>query len=121
MAAPPRAFVIEDDLQTLALLTDLAALCGFEPVAFTRISSAREALRAIVPTVMVVDDDLPDGRGSDLVREVKANPRTNHVRVVFCTGAEPPQRQEMSRLAPVIAKPFRVSDVERVLHEAASR
>ena len=121
MTAPPRAFVIEDDPQTRALLTDLAALCGFEPVAFTRLSSAREALRERVPTVMVVDDDLPDGRGSDLVREVKANPRTNHVHVVFCTAAAPARRREIARLAPVIAKPFGVRDVERVLHEAASR
>ena len=87
--SPPRAFVIEDDLHTLALLTDLAAMCGFEPVAFTRLSSARAALRERVPTIMVVDDDLPDGRGSDLVSEVRANPRTSHVRVVFCTAAEP--------------------------------
>jgi DNA-binding response OmpR family regulator len=120
MAGPPRAFVIEDDLQTLALLTDLAAMCGLEPVAFTRISPAREALREGVPTVMVVDDDLPDGRGSDLVAEVRANPRTRHVRVVFCTAAGPQRRLEISRLAPVIAKPFRVRDVERALHEAAS-
>ena len=121
MARPPRAFVIEDDLHTLALLTDLAAMCGFEPVAFTRISLAREALRERVPTIMVVDDDLPDGRGSDLVRELRDNPRTSHVRMVLCTAAEPERRLEISRLAPVIAKPFRVRDVERVLHEAASR
>ena len=120
MAGPPRAFVIEDDLQTLGLLTDLAAMCGFEPVAFTRISSAREALRGRVPTVIVVDDDLPDGHGSDLVGDLRANPRTRHVRVVFCTAAEPERRREISRLAPVIAKPFRVRDVERALHEAAS-
>jgi DNA-binding response OmpR family regulator len=121
VTAPPRAFLIEDDPQTLALLTDLAAMCGFEPVAFTRLSSAREALRERVPTVMVVDDDLPDGRGSDLVREVRANPRTNHVHVVFCTAAAPSRRREIARLAPVITKPFGVRDVERVLHEAASR
>lgn len=121
MAGPPRAFVIEDDLQTLALLTDLAAMCGFEPVAFTRLSSARAALRERVPMIMVVDDDLPDGRGGDLVSEVRANPRTSHVRVVFCTAAEPERRREISRLAPVIAKPFLVRDVERALHEAASR
>ena len=121
MAGPPRMFVIEDDLLTLALLTDLAAMCGFEPVAFTRISSAREALRERAPTFMVIDDDLPDGRGGDLVSEVRANPRTSHVRVVFCTAAEPARRREISRLAPVIAKPFRVRDMESALHEAASR
>jgi DNA-binding response OmpR family regulator len=117
---PPPAFVIEDDVQTLALLTDLAEMCGLEPVAFTRISSARAALRERVPTVMVVDDDLPDGRGADLVREVRANARTRHVRVVFCTAADTARRREIALLAPVIQKPFRVREVERALHEAAT-
>ncbi|HEY7846555.1 MAG TPA: response regulator, partial [Candidatus Limnocylindria bacterium] len=112
---PPRAFVIEDDVLTLALLSDLAEMCGFEPVAFTRISSAREALRGLAPAIMVVDDDLPDGRGTDLVREVRANPRTADVRVVFCTAAGPSRRREIAQVAPVIAKPFRVREVERVL------
>jgi DNA-binding response OmpR family regulator len=116
----PRAFVIEDDVPTLALLSDLAEMCGYEPLAFTRLGSARRALRERVPTVMVVDDDLPDGRGADLVRDLRANPRTNHVRVVFCTGADPLRRREMARLAPVIAKPFRVRDMERALSEAAA-
>ena len=118
---PPRAFVIEDDPHTLALLSDLAEMCGFEPVAFTRISSARAALRERAPTVMVVDDDLPDGRGGDLVREVRANPRISHLRVVFCTAADSARRREIAQLAPVIQKPFQVRDVERALHEAAAR
>jgi DNA-binding response OmpR family regulator len=119
--ASPRAFLIEDDVQTLALLSDLAEMCGYEPVAFTRLSSARRALRERAPTVMVVDDDLPDGHGLELVREVKANPGTSHVRVVFCTAAGAPRRREMARLARVIAKPFRVPEMERVLVEAAAR
>ena len=107
-------------MQTLALLTDLAEMCGFEPVAFTRIASARTALREHVPTIMVVDDELPDGRGGDLVRELRANSRTGHVRVVFCTAAGPSRRREIAQLAPVIEKPFRVRELERVLQEAAA-
>ena len=116
----PRAFVIEDDVQTLALLSDLAEMCGFEPVAFTRIASARKALREHVPTIMVVDDELPDGRGGDLVRELRANPRTSHVRVLFCTAAGTSRRREIAQLAPVIEKPFGVRELERALHEAAA-
>jgi DNA-binding response OmpR family regulator len=119
-ATSPRAFVIEDDVQTLALLSELVEMCGFEPIAFTRISSARRALRDGAPRVMVVDDDLPDGRGGDLVREVQANPRTSNVQVVFCTGAGPSRRREIARLGPVIRKPFHVMEIEQALYRAAA-
>jgi DNA-binding response OmpR family regulator len=118
-ARRPRAFVIEDDVHTLSLLTDLVASSGLEPLPFTRISSARRALSERVPSVMVVDDELPDGRGAELVRELRADPRARHVKVVFCTAAEPARRREIAHLGPVIAKPFRLNDIERALAEVA--
>ena len=120
MFSPPaRAFVVEDDVQTLSLLTELVASVGLEPVPFTRVSSARRALRERTPAVMVVDDDLPDGRGAELVRELRANPRTRNVRVLFCTAAEPARQREMAEFGPVIPKPFRLRDIERALAEVA--
>ena len=116
---PARAFVVEDDPQTLSLLAELVASVGLEPVPFNRVSSARRALRERTPAVMVVDDDLPDGRGAELVRELQADPRTRNVRVLFCTGAEPARRREIARLAPVIPKPFLLRDMERALAEVA--
>lgn len=118
-APRPHAFIIEDDVQTLRLLTELVASNGLEPLAFTRISSARRALSERVPAVMVVDDDLPDGRGAELVSELRANPRARHVKVLFCTAAEPARRREIAQLGPVIAKPFRLKDIERALAEVA--
>ena len=117
---PPRAFVIEDDVPTLRLLTELVASFGMEPVPFTRITPARRALRERRPAVLVVDDDLPDGRGAELVRELQADPRARHVKVLFCTAAEPARQREISRLAPVIAKPFRLHDMEQALADVAS-
>jgi DNA-binding response OmpR family regulator len=116
----PRAFVIEDDVHCLALLTDLLDSKGMEAVPFTRLSSARRALAERPPSVMVVDDDLPDGRGAELVRELRDDPRMRHVRVLFCTAAEPARQREMSRLAPVIGKPFRLHEMERALSEVAA-
>jgi two-component system phosphate regulon response regulator PhoB len=116
----PRAFVIEDDVHTQRLLAELIASKGMEPVPFARLSSARRALAELPPAVMVVDDELPDGRGAELVRELRDDPRMRDVRVLFCTAAEPARQREMSRLAPVIAKPFRLHEMERALSEVAS-
>lgn len=116
----PRAFVLEDDVHTQRLLTELIASRGLEPVAFTRVASARRALSGRLPMFMVVDDDLPDGKGAELVRELLDDPRTRGLRILFCTAAEPARRREMSRLAPVIAKPFRLRDMERALSEVVS-
>lgn len=113
----PRAFVIEDDVHTQRLLAELVATQGMEPVPFTRLSSARRALAERPPAVMLVDDDLPDGHGAELVRELRADSRMRNVRILFCSAADPVRRREMSRLAPVIAKPFRLHDVERALTE----
>jgi DNA-binding response OmpR family regulator len=115
-----RAYVIEDDVHTLRLLAELIASKGLEPVGFTRISSAKRALRDGVPAVMVVDDDLPDGQGAELVAEVHSDPRMRDVRVLFCTGAEPARRREIGRLARVLPKPFRLHEVERALAEVVS-
>ena len=118
-APRPRAFVIEDDVHTLRLLTELVASSGLGPLPFTRISSARRALDKRLPAVMVVDDELPDGRGAELVRELRADPRARHVKVLFCTAAEPARRREIAQLGPVIGKPFRLRDIERALAEVA--
>jgi len=116
----PRAFVIEDDVHTQRLLVELVASRGLEPVAFSRLSSARRALRERPPQVMVVDDDLPDGTGAELVRELRQNPRLRSVRVLFCTAADSARRREMSRLAPVLSKPFHLNEVERALADVVS-
>lgn len=117
----PPAYVVEDDRMMLRLLSEVAASVGLEPLAFTRLSSARRALRERLPSVLLLDDDLPDGRGADLLRELRADPRTRHVEVIVCTSADPTRRQQIARLAPVIAKPFSLAEVEDALREVAQR
>jgi DNA-binding response OmpR family regulator len=119
-AHPPPAFVVDDDIGMLRLLSEVAAAVGLRPLAFTRLSAARRALNERLPEVLVVDDDLPDGRGADLVHELRANPRTRHVKVIVCTAAGPDRRRQISSLAPVIAKPFEVTEVEGVLRAATA-
>ena len=78
-------------------------------------------LRERPPAVLLVDDDLPDGRGADLVSELRQDPRTRHVRAIVCTGADPDRRRQISRIAPVIAKPFSPREVEDALRGAVGQ
>ena len=121
VSRPPPAYVVEDDVMMLSILSELTASVGLEPLAFTRLASARRALRERLPAVLLLDDDLPDGRGADLLRELRADPRTRHVDVIVCTGAGPARRQQIARLAPVIAKPFSLAQVEEALRDVAQR
>ena len=118
---PPPAYVVDDDIGMLRLLSEVAAAVGLRPLAFTRLSAARRALRERVPEVLLLDDDMPDGRGADFVRELRADPRTRDVKVIVCTAAGPDRRRQISSVAPVIAKPFEVTDMEGALREAIRR
>lgn len=115
----PPAFVVEDDATVAHLLGELATSVGLQPRHFTRLADARRAIHEGAPAVLVIDDDLPDGRGGDFVRELKADPRTENMPVVMCTSAGPVRRRQISRLVPVVHKPFDVSEMEEVLRRLA--
>lgn len=117
----PPAYVVEDDVTMLHLLSEIAASAGLAPRTFTRLATARRALRERPPAVLVIDDDLPDGRGADLVRELKSDPRTRDVQVVMCTSAGPQRRRQIAGLAPVVAKPFAIEEMESALRRAVPR
>jgi CheY-like chemotaxis protein len=115
----PPVYVIEDDRMMQRLLSELAASVGLRPRAFGRLSAARRALRERLPAVLLVDDDLPDGRGTDLVHELRADPRARHVKVIVCTSAGHARRRQIAELAPVVHKPFTVGEMEDALRRAA--
>jgi DNA-binding response OmpR family regulator len=117
----PPAYVVEDDVMMLHLLSEIAAAAGLAPRTFTRLSTARRAMRERPPAVLVIDDDLPDGRGADFVRELKADARTRDVNVVMCTSAGPQRRRQIAGLAPIVGKPFAVEEMETALRRVAQR
>ena len=58
-----------------------------------------------LPTLLIVDDDLPDGRGGDLARDL----RTTHAWTAAAPrvhGGTPTRLAEIGSWAPVVAKPF---------------
>jgi DNA-binding response OmpR family regulator len=119
--SPPLMIAVDDDVATLDLLCEIAAEAGWFAQGFTRIAPFRKALQRELPSLMIIDDDLPDGRGGDLARELREDPRTTDVPVLVCTAAHPMRQAEIGSWAPVISKPFDLGDIEVVLEQVARR
>lgn len=120
-AGAPLLYVVDDDVATVDLLCDVASEAGWSSMGFLRLAGLRAALDEEVPTLVILDDELPDGRGGDLARELRDDVRTTDVPLLICTAAHPRRLAEIGNWAPVVSKPFDLSEIEDVLVSAASR
>jgi DNA-binding response OmpR family regulator len=114
----PVVFVVDDDVATLELLSELAREAGWQPHGFRRLSELREAIERHPPDLIILDDDLPDGLGGDLARELRHHPRLAGVPLLVCTAAHPMRQAQIGAWAPVVAKPFDLAEIERFLDAA---
>jgi DNA-binding response OmpR family regulator len=115
---PPVLFVVDDDAHSLELLCDIAREAGWLAKGFTNISGLRRSLDTGRPTLLILDDDLPDGRGGDLARELHDDGGMADVPILVCTAAHPMRQAEIGTWAPVVSKPFDVAQVEAFLAAA---
>lgn len=117
----PLLFVVDDDVATLELVCEVAADAGWTAMGFTHLSALRDSLDRMRPTLLILDDDLPDGRGGDLARDVREDSRMADVTLLVCTAAHPMRQAEIGQWAPVVSKPFDLREIEHFLDAAARR
>ena len=115
----PLLFVVDDDVATLELLCEVGADAGWAAMGFTHLTAVRDSLDRMKPTLLILDDDLPDGRGGDLARDVREDPQMTDVTLLVCTAAHPMRQAEIGQWAPVVAKPFNLVEIEAFLDAAA--
>jgi DNA-binding response OmpR family regulator len=117
----PLVFVADDDVATLELLCEIATSAGWAVRGFIRLATLRESLAVDRPTLLILDDDMPDGRGGDLARELREDPAMADVPILVCTAAHPMRQAEIGGWAPVVAKPFDLHEIEAFLAAAGRR
>ena len=71
MADPLRVLVLEDELSLSGLLVETLDTAGFEATAATTVAAARETLARVEVDVVLLDLNLPDGSGLDILRLVR--------------------------------------------------
>ena len=117
----PVLFAVEDDPSTLALLREVAADAGWAAQGFSELAEFERAVEQSVPDFVILDDDLPDGSGGDCARDMRRDHRLRDVPIVVFTGASPPRSAEISAWAPVLRKPFGLTEIDRILNWAARK
>ena len=82
----PHALIVEDDPNSLSGLSAILAADGFSVDTATTLAEARAALTRFIPDVVLVDLNLPDGSGLDLLQNLPAQPPGGALPVIVMTG-----------------------------------
>jgi DNA-binding response OmpR family regulator len=115
----PTLFVVDDDVATLELLCEIGRGAGWTARGFTCLAALQASLEEMNPALLILDDDLPDGRGGDLARRLREDRRMAEIPILVCTAAHPMRAAEIGAWAPVISKPFDLAEIEAFLGAAA--
>jgi two-component system NtrC family sensor kinase len=83
-----RILVVEDSPTQAALVCHLLEQQGYRVTSTITIAQARERLRTSPPDLLLLDRGLPDGDGSLLCRELKADPSTREIPVILLTAQD---------------------------------
>ena len=112
------ALVIEDD-RTLSrayrrVLTDL----GYNVVVSDTVSEARLCIRNLAPSLILVDIELPDGNGLDLMDELRSSTRERFIVISGNTSQRAAIKSIRHRAVEFVSKPVALRELKRIIGEA---
>ncbi|MFT3914052.1 MAG: response regulator [Anaeromyxobacteraceae bacterium] len=106
--------LVDDERDLLSLLDFNLRAAGFETALATTGEQALAQVRRRVPDLVLLDLMLPDVPGTEVCRQLKADPRTKHVPVVMLTA----KGEEVDRVVgfelgadDYVTKPFSVREL----------
>lgn len=82
----PHALIVEDDPNSLSGLAAILQADGFSVDVAPTLAEARQALTRFIPDVVLIDLNLPDGKGLDLLHHLPQQPPDGTVPVIVMTG-----------------------------------
>lgn len=78
--------LVEDEPELREFLTSVFEENGYNTVAVNGGKTAFEALETFEPNLMILDHNLPDIKGSQILNKLKSDKKYSHVPVVFLTA-----------------------------------
>ena len=82
----PSILIVEDEPAIVELLTVNLAAAGYDVRAAADAESARKAIAASLPSLLLLDWMLPGQSGLALAKELRGNPRTRELPIIMVTA-----------------------------------
>jgi len=97
--------LVEDDPGIATMLMHLLENEGFLPTRVQTISDARESIRIVPFSAIILDVGLPDGNGFDFCKEIRKT-STTPILFLTCEGADTAQTVGLQIADDYVVKPF---------------
>jgi CheY-like chemotaxis protein len=107
----PLVLVVDDSPIIVRAATLVLSRAGYDVRAAETAADGLRQAQALRPRVILLDVELPDGDGHDVLRQLKADPATASIPVIFCTG----HKDGVADAEAYLAKPFSPSDLLAVV------
>lgn len=82
----PRVLLVDDDELVRRIVAHMLRMANLEVHSVGSLASSRQLLKVFKPDIVLLDYMLPDGRGVNLLQEIKKAQATNKIPVVMLTG-----------------------------------
>jgi CheY-like chemotaxis protein len=114
----PRILIVDDDVDAADALASLLQSAGHGDarVAYTGATALALALE-FVPTVLLVDLELPDMSGYDVARRLSQHPQLQNLRLIALTASSEHPGRELAREAGIeryLIKPVDSADLDQL-------
>jgi CheY-like chemotaxis protein len=122
-AVPPVTVLVVDDNETNVRLIERIVRLHADAALLTApdAGAGLELAARHHPDLVLLDINLPDRHGVDVLRHLRADPATASTPVVICTGdASPALRRACfeAGAAAYLTKPFELSEVSEIIEQA---
>jgi len=117
----PTVLLVDDDVVTLQMLTDYLEAHGFRTLTALSGAVAIECARRAAPRLIVVDVQMPDMDGVELVRLLRAAPEASCVPIVVLTALVIPgdrERCEAAGATAYVSKPVPLAELLSIVRTA---
>lgn len=119
----PKVMIVDDDRTMVSLLATLLELDGYSVVKASNESDFRNQLAAETPDLVIMDVFLKNSDGTEIVRELRANPESalGRTPVIMTSGMEISSRCIEAGANSFLLKPYDPEDLLQVVRNQLGR